>query len=229
MGIFMSIFLGAVVAMAGAQTKAQSVTQTSANLAQAFVALDKTVRYAAAISAPGTGSPSGDWYVEYRTTNSGVEVCTQLRVDIATKQLQRRSWQVVNSAATGAHRLDAAGLRDHERRGRRPVRPTSHFVRVTPAGHRRLPAAHDHPRVDRRSGQRSSRRRARPTRSRRSTAPCRRPPPRSARRPAGHEILGSRTSEASWPAWTPTGARSRCSSSSRWWAWRSPRCWSRRS
>jgi hypothetical protein len=101
MAIFMSIFLGAIVAMAGAQTKAQSVTQTSANLAQAFVALDKTVRYAAAISSPGTGAPSGDWYVEYRTTNSGVEACTQLRVDIASKQLQRRGWQVVNSAATG--------------------------------------------------------------------------------------------------------------------------------
>jgi type II secretory pathway pseudopilin PulG len=101
MAIFMSIFVGVIVAMTNAQSKTQSITQTSANVGQAFLTLDKTVRYSAAISAPGTGSPSGDWYVEYRTTNSGVEVCTQLRVDVATKQLQRRTWTVANSAATG--------------------------------------------------------------------------------------------------------------------------------
>ncbi len=133
MGIFMSIFLGAVVAMAGAQTKAQSVAQTSANLAQAFVTLDRTVRYAAAISAPGTGSPSGDWYVEYRTTNSGAEVCTQLRVDVVTKKLQRRTWGVVNSAATVP--TDWTPLASEITNGAAATGTADQpFVRVTPAG-----------------------------------------------------------------------------------------------
>ena len=133
MGIFMSIFLGAIVAMAGAQTKAQTVTQTSANLAQAFVTLDKTVRYAAAISAPGTGVPSGDWYVEFRTTNSGAEVCTQLRVDIVTKQLQRRTWQVVNSAASGV--TDWLPLASEITNGAAAIGNADQpLVRVTPAG-----------------------------------------------------------------------------------------------
>jgi Tfp pilus assembly protein PilW len=101
MGIFMSIFVGVIVTMTKAQSKSEGITQSSANVGQAFVTLDKTVRYSAAVSAPGKGSPSGDWYVEYRTTNSGAEVCTQLRVDITTQQLQSRTWQVVNSAASG--------------------------------------------------------------------------------------------------------------------------------
>lgn len=101
MGIFMSIFVTALVSMTNAQSKSRSVAQTSQNIGQGFVRLDKTVRYATAISAPGTGSPSGDWYVEYTTPTAGAQTCTQLRVDIATKQLQQRSWQVVNSAAAG--------------------------------------------------------------------------------------------------------------------------------
>jgi type II secretory pathway pseudopilin PulG len=98
MSLFLAMFTGAVVAMNRAENKTESVSLTTSQLNQAYLTLDKTVRYAAAISPPGTGT-SGDWYVELRTTNTGSEVCTQLRVNPdpnipATWQLQRRTWSV---------------------------------------------------------------------------------------------------------------------------------------
>ena len=89
MSIFLGMFTGAVVAMNRAENKTEAVSLTTSQLNQAFLTLDKTVRYAAAISQPGIG-PSGDWYVELRTTNGGAESCTQLRID--SQLLQRRTW-----------------------------------------------------------------------------------------------------------------------------------------
>ena len=77
----------------------ESVSLTSNQVNTAFLKLDRTVRYAAAISTPSNTSASGDWYVELRTTNTGSVICTQLRFDITSKQLQQRSWRVSNSAA----------------------------------------------------------------------------------------------------------------------------------
>jgi len=94
MSIFGGMFTGGVVMMNRAENKVESVNLTSARLNQAFHSLDKTVRYAAAISQPARGT-SGDWYVEFSTTATGTQVCTQLRVD--SQQLQRRTWTVLNS------------------------------------------------------------------------------------------------------------------------------------
>ena len=99
MVIFMAMFTGAVVMMNNAMNKAQAVNLTASQLNVAFTNLDNTVRYAAFISTPAVGA-SGDWYVELRTTNTGTEVCTQLRVDIGAQQLQRRTWTVVNAIAS---------------------------------------------------------------------------------------------------------------------------------
>lgn len=93
MTIFMGMFTGAVVMMNSAVNKAQAVNSSSSQLNNAFLTLDRTVRYAAAISTPGVG-PSGDSYVEFRTLASGSEECTQLQADVATKQLRRRTWKV---------------------------------------------------------------------------------------------------------------------------------------
>jgi Tfp pilus assembly protein FimT len=130
MAIFMGIFVGAMVSMTSAQSKTTSVAQTSQNLDQAFLSLDKTVRYAAAISTPGTGSPSGDWYVEYSTTTTGAQVCTQLRVDISTKELQRRTWTVVNSAASGL--TGWTPVASEISNGTATAGSNQPFVRVTP-------------------------------------------------------------------------------------------------
>ena len=99
MMIFMGMFTGGVILMNQSANKVESVSLTSNQINTAFLKLDRTVRYAAAISTPSNTSATGDWYVELRTTNTGAEVCSQLRFDIASKQLQQRSWRVVNAAA----------------------------------------------------------------------------------------------------------------------------------
>lgn len=94
-----SIFIGGVVTLFKVSNNAQAVTSTAQQNNQAYQSLDKIVRYAAAISTPGksTGTgATGDWYVELRDTTGGYEQCIQLRVDIATKQLQRRTWNASN-------------------------------------------------------------------------------------------------------------------------------------
>jgi hypothetical protein len=87
--------------MNGSANKTESVTLTSNQLNTAFLKLDKSVRYATAVSTPGVSATSGDWYVELRSTYTGSEVCTQLQADITSQQLRSRTWTVVNSAATG--------------------------------------------------------------------------------------------------------------------------------
>ena len=99
--IFMGMFTAAVILMNRSANKVESVSLTSTQVNTAFLKLDRMVRYAAAISAPGNTTSSGDWYVELRTTNTGTEVCTQLRFDIATSQLQKRSWRVSGGTAAG--------------------------------------------------------------------------------------------------------------------------------
>lgn len=99
MSVFLAMFTGAILMLSGAMNKSQAINLSASQLNVAFQNLDRAVRYASAISTPGTGT-SGDWYVELRMTNTGTEVCTQLRVDIAAQQLQSRTWKVVNAAAT---------------------------------------------------------------------------------------------------------------------------------
>ncbi len=91
--VFMAMFTGAVVMMNQALNKTQAVNLVSSQLNVAFSNLDTTIRYASYISKPGQGT-SGDWYVELQVTNTGTEVCSQLRVDIASQQLQSRTWTV---------------------------------------------------------------------------------------------------------------------------------------
>jgi hypothetical protein len=101
MALFMAIFTGAVVTMAKTGNKVEAVSLSNSQTNQAFLRLDKTIRYATNITTPGV-STTGTWYVEIDTTNTGQEVCTQLKVNKATQQLQQRSWNVTNSVAQTA-------------------------------------------------------------------------------------------------------------------------------
>lgn len=98
MSIFLTLFTTAILMMTRSQNKVESVNATSTQLNQAFLALDKTVRYSAAISPPGvsTAGGTGYWYVELRTTSTGSEMCTQLRLNTSSRQLERRSWAPAN-------------------------------------------------------------------------------------------------------------------------------------
>jgi hypothetical protein len=103
MAIFGGMFTTAILLMTSSATKAQSLTTTSAQLSSAFLKLDKTVRYATALSQPAQSSGTGatnDWYVEMRITNTGTEVCAQLRIDQTAQQLQQRTWTVTGTTAS---------------------------------------------------------------------------------------------------------------------------------
>lgn len=110
MSIAGSIFVGGVVTLSRATNQAQAVTSSATNNNQAYQALDKMVRYAAAISTPDVSSGTKDWYVELQDTTSGTEVCIQLRVDIASQQLQRRTWSATNIATLTAWVPIASGI-----------------------------------------------------------------------------------------------------------------------
>lgn len=99
-GIFLVIFTGAMLSMYHSTNKVQGITDTSSQLSTAIGRLDTSVRYAAAISPPVTGS-DGNAYVAWQSTDTGTPVCTQVRVNATTSQLQQRSWTVSGSSATG--------------------------------------------------------------------------------------------------------------------------------
>ncbi len=99
MTIFLAMFTGAIVTMTSAMNTSQAVNSTASTLNGAYLNLDNIVRYADYIGAPRKDERSGEWSVVLRTAATGAEVCTQLRVDIASQQLQRRSWTVVGPVA----------------------------------------------------------------------------------------------------------------------------------
>jgi type II secretory pathway component PulJ len=98
MAVFMTMFTTSVLVMYRSINRVTSASETASQLNVAFVRMDKQVRYATAISTPGTTSTG--WYVELQTTTTGATVCTQFRVNSASQQLQRRQWTVVNGTAT---------------------------------------------------------------------------------------------------------------------------------
>lgn len=94
-----AIFLGSAVTLSRVTAKTQAVTTTASQTNLAYLALDRTLRYASYVTEPGK-STSGNWYVEFRDTTTGSEVCTQLRIDNSTKQLQRRTWSTTTTPVT---------------------------------------------------------------------------------------------------------------------------------
>ena len=133
MAIFLAMFTGAVVMMNSAMNKSQALNLSATQLNTAFANLDNIVRYAAFISTPKISATSGDWYVELRMSTAGGETCNQLRVDIASKQLQRRTWTVANAVAStpSAWLPIASGISN----GGAPAGPKSQpFYLISPAG-----------------------------------------------------------------------------------------------
>ena len=103
MTVFMSIFLTSILMMSATANKVEATTISASQTNQAFLRLDKMVRYASAISTPGVSTTSGDWYVELDLPATAVgagDTCTQLRIDAGS--LQTRTWTVSNGVAGSA-------------------------------------------------------------------------------------------------------------------------------
>lgn len=100
MSVFLAAFTGAVVTLTQTQNRAEALTSSGGDLDTAFQRVDRTVRYASAISVPGTTGPAGAWYVELLSTATGPSVCTQLRVNAGSRTLQSRTWTPNGAAYT---------------------------------------------------------------------------------------------------------------------------------
>jgi hypothetical protein len=95
MGIVMIIFTTGMSQMYTAEERTEATSDALSQITVAFGRLDKGVRYASAISLAGVGTAGGttaDPYVEYLTSYTGPKTCNELRLHVATKQLQQRSW-----------------------------------------------------------------------------------------------------------------------------------------
>lgn len=142
LGIVLTIVTGAMISMYRATDKAEGITSTSAQVNMALTKLDSSVRYAAEISEPI--QKSGDWYVTYRSTYSGVTDCKQLRFNMATRQLQWRGWTAGAGASPSAWSPLASELHLSEAGGS----PATPFVITTSRGTEDLDAiAHQQLRV----------------------------------------------------------------------------------
>ncbi|MFG1925873.1 type II secretion system protein J [Cryptosporangium sp. NPDC048952] len=98
--VITAIFMGAtttsILSLYSSANRAQAIADAQQQLGVAFNRLDRQIRYASGVSAPGT--LNGDPVVEYVTTYTGSPVCTQLRLRPSTGQLQQRTWKQTTGA-----------------------------------------------------------------------------------------------------------------------------------
>jgi type II secretory pathway pseudopilin PulG len=100
--MIIGIVTTAIVTMMRQVDKQSGLDSNLGNARKAIETLDGQIRFANAITTPGTGS-SGDQYVEFQTLETNLagqpQVCTQWRYHVATSGLQYRTWQVPTSGA----------------------------------------------------------------------------------------------------------------------------------
>jgi prepilin-type N-terminal cleavage/methylation domain-containing protein len=92
-GIILSIITASIVAMLR-QERTQNSQTTDLNSARKVITmLDHQVRYANAVTTPGTGT-DGSFYVEFRTGNTNLQqTCTQWRYVPTGGVMQYRTWK----------------------------------------------------------------------------------------------------------------------------------------
>jgi type II secretory pathway pseudopilin PulG len=90
MSVVMAIFTGGIIEMYNSANKNESLSTAQSEVNIMFLRLDREIRYAAGISLPDV--VGGDSYVEYLTGSTGTALCTELRLNVALGQLQRRTW-----------------------------------------------------------------------------------------------------------------------------------------
>jgi prepilin-type N-terminal cleavage/methylation domain-containing protein len=88
--IVLVLFTSGITQAYSAENRVDAAANSQGQLTIAFQRLDKEVRYAVGIS--NTGTVAGDQYVEFLTSFTGTPVCTEVRVHVATQQLQQRTW-----------------------------------------------------------------------------------------------------------------------------------------
>jgi type II secretory pathway pseudopilin PulG len=117
MGIFVSIMgviTATVMSMMGQTRKELGQSDNLDSARKIIQSLDQTVRYANAVTTPGTGT-DGAFYVEYRTGNTAQQqTCWQWRYVPSTSLVQVRHWLPplagVGSSTATAWVLEGTGI-----------------------------------------------------------------------------------------------------------------------
>jgi prepilin-type N-terminal cleavage/methylation domain-containing protein len=91
MSIFGTIFVSGIAQMYRAANYAEALATAQSQVRIAFGRLDTQIRYATGLSTPGPAT-GADRYVEYLTSNTGTEMCGQIRLQGSTSLLQWRQW-----------------------------------------------------------------------------------------------------------------------------------------
>jgi hypothetical protein len=90
MSILMTLVTSAIIQIYHSVNSVDAMSAAQTRIDTTFERLDKEVRYARGISNPGT--VGGDQYVEYLLDVDSVDTCVELRLNNATRELQRRQW-----------------------------------------------------------------------------------------------------------------------------------------
>lgn len=90
--VVMALVTSGIVQTYRSSVRTEALSSEMTQLQTAFQQLDRSVRYATAISEPNaTATPAGGWYVEWTSVTGTVTSCSQLRLDEPSGLLQRRS------------------------------------------------------------------------------------------------------------------------------------------
>jgi prepilin-type N-terminal cleavage/methylation domain-containing protein len=90
--VLMAIFTTGVLQMFKSNDKDMDIAQTVSQANQAFVRLDKQIRYASAISTPTNPPLASGSYVEYLISVVNLGTCYELWYDPAQHALRSRNW-----------------------------------------------------------------------------------------------------------------------------------------
>ncbi len=107
MGVFLAMMTTGVVEVYRVVNRNDAFSTVQSQVNIAFLRLDRQIRYASDLSTEGVSG--GNWYVEFLTTYTGSSLCTELRLNAASGQLQQRTWTQGNTPGT-SWALLAAGV-----------------------------------------------------------------------------------------------------------------------
>jgi prepilin-type N-terminal cleavage/methylation domain-containing protein len=100
--VFMAALIPTLFELQKPTLEVESLGSTQSQVNQAFMTLDREVRYAAVLNEPDDPSgATGNWFEEFESTYTGTGVCTQLRYANATGELDQRTWTISGSSYTG--------------------------------------------------------------------------------------------------------------------------------
>jgi prepilin-type N-terminal cleavage/methylation domain-containing protein len=106
LSVVMAMFTAGILQMFNVTDKGEALAVAQAQNTNAFLRLDKEIRYASGISKPG--AVGGDPYVEYLLSGTGTPTCYELRVK--DSMLQQRVWPQGGSPAAGKWVVLASGV-----------------------------------------------------------------------------------------------------------------------